>query len=86
MGFSSDQIKQNVKKFLTQTFFLQESSLALDDDTSFLENGIIDSTGILELINYIQDEFKFKVNDDEMLPDNLDSLNNIARYVGRKTS
>jgi acyl carrier protein len=86
MSISKEQIKTNVKSYIAKTFYFNDSSFSIDDNTSFLETGIIDSTGILELINFIQDEFSVKVNDDEMLPENLDSLENIAAYLGKKLS
>ena len=56
----------------------------LEDDVSFLEEGIIDSTGVLELVNFIEEEFDLCVDDDELVPENLDSINNVVGYIGRK--
>lgn len=56
----------------------------LADDTSLLDRGIIDSTGVLEIIVFIEGEFGIKVLDHEVLPENLDSISNIAGYVERK--
>ena len=58
----------------------------LENDTSFMENGIIDSTGILELVTYLEENFGIKIQDDELLPENLDSLNNVADFLNRKLS
>ncbi|WP_258868246.1 acyl carrier protein [Alkalilimnicola ehrlichii] len=57
---------------------------ALADDDSFLEQGIIDSTGIMEVIFFLEEEFGIRVDDDELIPENLDSVNRIARFVQRK--
>ena len=51
---------------------------------SFLENGIIDSTGVLELVMFLEENFKINVNDDEIRPENLDSLENLVAYINRK--
>ena len=57
----------------------------LADDSSFLENGVIDSTGVLELINYLEGRFNIKVEDDELVPQNLDSINGLIRFIERKS-
>jgi acyl carrier protein len=85
MNFSSEQVKLTVKKYISETFLFNNAESLLDE-TSFLESGIIDSTGILELINYLQSQFNLKINDSEMMPENLDSLDNIAQYVTKKLS
>ncbi len=56
----------------------------LQNDTSFLDEGIIDSTGILELVDFLESEFSIDVEDEELIPENLDSLNNLDSYLSRK--
>ena len=56
----------------------------LGDDTSFLEEGIIDSTGVLELVAHLQEHYGITVEDSELTPDNLDSINSISEFIGRK--
>jgi acyl carrier protein len=58
----------------------------LEDNTSFLEEGIIDSTGVLELILFLEETFDIRVADEEVLPENLDSLDQVEAYVARKAS
>jgi acyl carrier protein len=58
--------------------------VALADSDSFLEHHVLDSTGFLELIGYLEETYSIKVGDSEMVPENLDSLDNIALYVARK--
>lgn len=77
-------IKEKTKKFIRSNFLLGDETKTLDDNESLLEKGIIDSTGVLELVEFIQETFKIKVEDEEMLPDNLDSLNNVAAFVNSK--
>jgi acyl carrier protein len=86
MSVSHEQIKTSIKSFIAHHFFFNSDSFSLGDTTSFIDSGIIDSTGILELIHFIQKEFKINVEDHEMLPENLDSLKAIAEFVIRKNS
>ena len=65
--------------------FMASSGLdAFDEADSFMEKAIIDSTGILELIGFIEESFDIKVEDEEIVPDNLDSLRNVVHYIQRK--
>jgi acyl carrier protein len=77
------EIKQQVRDFITTNFYVPDPT-ALGDSTSLLDKGIIDSTGVLEVIGFIEDTFGITVEDSEMLPENLDSVERIAAYVSRK--
>ena len=77
------EIREQVSSFIRSNFYVPES-LKLTDEASLLELGIIDSTGVLELVGFIEDTFGIEVDDAEMIPQNLDSIANIAGYVGRK--
>jgi acyl carrier protein len=77
-------IQEKIRTFIVSNFLFSRAKETLQNNTSFLESGIVDSTGILEVINFLQEEFAVVVLDEEMLPENLDSLNNITGYVGRK--
>lgn len=72
-----------VRAFIVENFLFGDSS-SLKDDTSFLQEKIIDSTGILEIITFLEEQFSITINDDELLPENLDSLNNIDAFLKRK--
>ncbi len=78
------EIKTKIKEFIINNFLLEAGSKKIGDEDSFLEQGIIDSTGILELVEYVQDTFKIKIEDEELLPDNLDSLNKITVFISNK--
>jgi acyl carrier protein len=80
----SDQ-KAKIKEFIIENFLFGNSD-GLNDDTSFLEEGIIDSTGILELITFLEEEFATKVDDEELIPENLDSINNVLSFLATKTN
>ena len=78
-------IKNLVRKFLLDNFVMG-GNVTIADDTSFMKGHILDSTGFIELILFIEESFDVKVDDAEMLPENFDSLLNIEGYVGRKRS
>jgi acyl carrier protein len=78
-------IKAQLTQFIVDNFMLARS-VDVAATPSFLEAGIIDSTGVLELVQFIEDTFSLSVADDEMLPDNLDSLANLARFIQKKTA
>ncbi|MBI3776881.1 MAG: acyl carrier protein [Gammaproteobacteria bacterium] len=77
-------IEQQVRDYIIENFLFTNDAAALANDASFLEKGIIDSTGVLEMIFFLEQEFSLKVADKEMIPENLDSVNNIVRYVQSK--
>ncbi len=78
-------IKEQIRSFVTSNFYVADPAL-LSDEASLLDEGIIDSTGVLEVILFIEETFGVKVEDNEMLPDNLDSIERIANYVKRKSA
>jgi acyl carrier protein len=77
------EIKNRIRAFIKENFFFG-SDYDLKDETSFLEGGILDSTGILELVSFLESEFSISVGDDDLTPENLDSLNNLQAYLKRK--
>jgi acyl carrier protein len=76
-------IKDRVRQFILQNFYVADAS-TLADDTSLLDQGIVDSTGVLEVISFLESSFGIQVADEEMLPDNLDSIARIAAFVQKK--
>jgi acyl carrier protein len=78
-----DEKIQEIRSFIIDTFLFGDDSV-LKEDTSFLQEGIIDSTGFLELISYLESHFDIKIQDDELIPQNLDSLRNIGQFLERK--
>lgn len=79
------EIKQTIKTFITENFLFGNDE-GLTDDTSFLEEGIIDSTGVLELVTYLEEEFNITIDDEELIPENLDSINNITAFLQKKAT
>ena len=76
-------IEREVLSFIV-TNFLFGQSVDLQPEESLLGRGLIDSTGVLELVDFIEERYSFKVEDEEVIPGNLDSVNNVATYVARK--
>jgi len=77
------ELQQQIRDFVATNFYVADPN-SLEDRTSLLDQGIIDSTGVLEVILFIETTFGVTVEDSEMLPENLDSIERIASYVGRK--
>lgn len=75
---------ETVKAFVIENFLFGEGE-QLKEDTSFLESGMVDSTGILELVAFIEETFGVRMADDELIPENLDSISNVVNYLQRKT-
>lgn len=76
---------ETVRDFVVENFLYGEDSM-LKEDTSFLEEGIIDSTGILELIAFLEETYGLTIRDEEYVPENFDTLGNVARFLERKLS
>ena len=80
-----EKIKQQITEFIT-TNFLFDDSIKLGQEDSLLETGVIDSTGVLELVAFIEETNGIKVEDEEIVPENLDSISNISSYISQKLS
>jgi acyl carrier protein len=83
---SQDIIKDSLRSFITENFLPFSGLETFKDADSLLEKGIIDSTGVLELLEYIEENFSLRVEDSEVIPENLDSINNLLNYIARKKS
>jgi acyl carrier protein len=75
--------KPEVRGFIVENFLYGQDD-GFNDDASFLEKGIIDSTGVLELVTFIEDKFGIVVQDQELIPDNFDSLNRLSAFITKK--
>jgi acyl carrier protein len=76
--------KKEIKEFILQNFMFTDDHSVLGDGDSLMQKGIVDSTGVLELVTHIEEQYKLKVQDSEMLPANLDSVDAISAFVARK--
>jgi len=73
-----------IKKFIAKNFLFQDDASVVPDDQSLMASGTLDSTGILELIMFVEEKYKLKVPDEDMLPENFDSVRAIAAYISQK--
>jgi acyl carrier protein len=80
----ADTIAGEIKEFVIGNFLFGQNADSLTESQSFLETGIIDSTGVLELVAFLEQRFNIAVADSELLPENLDSIDNALRFVTRK--
>ncbi len=80
----ASELQTQVKTFILENYLFTDDESALGPDESLLDRGIVDSTGMLEIIMFIEDELGVQVADDEMIPENLDSVNRIAAFVSKK--
>ena len=79
------EIEQQIRKFIIDTLLFGQEDLAIADNASLLELGIIDSTGVLELVTFVEATFALKVADAEMIADNFDSIDGLVAFIRRKT-
>lgn len=80
----ANDLKQTIREFIETSFLFREGREGLGDGDSLLDAGLIDSTGILELVSYLESEFGIVVEDTDIVPENLDSVGQIAAYVASK--
>jgi acyl carrier protein len=79
-GEVAGSAREQIRSFIAETFFVDSFA----DRDSFLQTGIIDSNGMMLLVVFIEQQFSIEVDDVELLPENLDSLDNISSFIGRK--
>ena len=77
-------IEPIVRQFVADNFLFREGAESLDENESLIAGGVIDSTGILELVSFLEQEFNLEIADEELVPENLDSLARIKAFVSRK--
>ena len=75
---------EQIREFLSDSFLYNPDGFPLGDEDSLIANGVIDSTGILELTQFVEDEFRVEVPDEEITPENFDTVSRILEYVERK--
>ncbi len=77
-------VEAKIRDYVLENYLFTDDPSALANDTSFLEEGIIDSTGILEVIAFLEEEFEIDVKDEEIIPENLDSVDNLKAFIATK--
>lgn len=78
-------IKDKLRLFILENFLFTDDQSKLNNEDSFMDQGIIDSTAVLELIFYLEEEFAIKVEVEEMVPANLDSIDKVTRFIESKS-
>ncbi len=79
------RLNDELRTFIMDNIMYGHNTDSLADDSSFLESGVIDSTGVLELIHYLETRFGIQVADEELIPKNLDSIGGLMRFIEAKT-
>lgn len=74
-------MEKEIKKFIKETFMYEDE---IKNDSSLLDNGVMDSTGAIELVLFLEETYGVTIEDDEILPENLDSVDNIIKFIGSK--
>jgi acyl carrier protein len=77
-------IEEQIREYIASNMLFSDNGYPYDDSTSFLEEGIVDSTGVLELILFLEEDFGIKVPDEDITPDNFDSVLRLATYIRAK--
>ncbi|WJH42102.1 acyl carrier protein [Aliirhizobium terrae] len=79
----AERFNAEIREFISENFLFRADA-ELDNDQSLLESGVIDSTGVLEVIAFLEQTYGISVADEEIVPENLDSINNMTRYLAAK--
>jgi acyl carrier protein len=78
-------VEKQIKQYVAENFLFSDDGYQLSEYASFLEEGIVDSTGVLELVMFVEETFNITVEDEDIVPENFDSVSCLAAYVRRKT-
>ena len=82
---SSDRsVKEAVMNFIRENFIMGRSDVVLDEKVSLIDSGVMDSTGVLELVEFLETQFSIKIEDEELVPENLETIDNIMKFLGTK--
>ncbi len=77
-------VKEDISGYIKENFITGRSETELTPEQSLIESGIIDSTGVLELVTFIEENYSIEIDDEELIPENLDSINNIVTFLKTK--
>jgi acyl carrier protein len=77
-------IEQQLRQFVVNNFLFGQGEDQISNHDSFLEKGIVDSTGVLELVVFLEKQYRIKIEDEELIPANLDSIDNLLRFIEKK--
>ena len=77
-------VKEQIRSYVAESLLFSSNGYEFSDNASFLDKGIVDSTGVVELVLFVEENFGIEVDNDEIVPDNFDSVDNLAAYIQRK--
>ncbi len=78
------ETRSKIKDYIVENFLFGDTEVLTDDGLSLLDNGIVDSVGVMEIVAFLEQDFGIKVADEDLVPENLDSVDNLVRFVGVK--
>ena len=81
---SSQQVKDTVMNFIRENFIMGRSDVVLDEKVSLIDSGVMDSTGVLELVEFLESQYSIKIDDEELVPENLETIENIINFLMTK--
>lgn len=79
-----NSVEEQLRKYIADNILFSNNGYPYSDDTSFLENGVVDSMNVMELVMFVEETFHVSVKDEEVVPDNFDSIQSLASYVMKK--
>ena len=85
MVTEATKIREHLRRYIGENLLFSDKEYPFEDDASFLKNGVVDSTGVMELVAYVEKKFGVTVDPKEVVPDNFDSVKNLTDYIKRKT-
>ncbi len=77
-------VSSTLREFIKENFLISEEDNEMEDSASFLETGVVDSTGILEIVEFLEEKFEITIDDEELVPENLDSIENLTNFLNKK--
>lgn len=80
------ELHTEIRNFIVENFMMGMNPDELSDSDSLLDKGIIDSTGVLELVGFLEENYRIQIEDEELVPENLDSVDNLASFIQKKQS
>ncbi len=78
-------VETQIKDYISKNLLFSDNGFPYADEVSFLEEGIVDSVGVMELVAFVEDKFSLKINDTDVTPDNFDSVGKLAAFIRRRT-
>ncbi len=81
---SSSSVKETVMNFIRENFIMGRSDVVLDEKVSLIDSGVMDSTGVLELVEFLESQYSIKIEDEELVPENLETIENIIGFLKTK--